>query len=471
MEYKIILTNKGKSKIAAAIANAGTVKIKFIAFGDGNGSVTLPAVTATALKREVYRTALNTVSIHPDNKNWVVCEGYIPANAGDFWIREIGLFDEAGDLIAIGNYPETYKPTLTLDVETDLLIKAIMEVSDAAAITLLVDPSQVLATREWVTEEIKKNPSGTFVGMITSSARRDLPAGWIKLDGATYNQATFPQFYALLAEGKFPTCTAAQYTSYLSSQGGSCGFFVLNATAKTFRVPCITDGAGLMQALTSTETGKFYAAAIQNIKGEFGYLNNYERVYRAPTGATPFTYEYKFSPGGVKNGSSDPMGLVIFDASRVVSTAAETRNRQIRYPFIMYVANAGEKEISEVLWNGFLSALDNKANKDLDNTPLATADYVVETWQKADKTAWYRKYKSGWVEQGGGPVRDNPITLPVAMQDDKYYCSASWRYASNDGDWDPVIGVYPASATQLSISITRDRGAPWYWEVKGMVGV
>ncbi|MDR0580202.1 MAG: phage tail protein [Campylobacteraceae bacterium] len=397
MEYKIILTNKGKAKVAAAIANSTTIKIKHIVFGDGNGSVSLPDVMATTLKKEVYRTTLNSITIHPENKNWVVCEGYIPADKGNFWIREIGLIDEDKDLIAIGNYPETYKPTLALDIETDLLIKAIMEVSDTAAITLIVDPSAIMATREWVMEEIKKNPSGTFIGMITSSARKDLPAGWVRLDGAAYTQEMFPQFYALLTEGKFPICTAGEYLYQLDSQNGSCGFFVLNAAAKAFKMPTITDGAGLMQALNSVETGRFYGAAIKNIAGDFGYINAYERVYASPKGLTPFSYKYTHYVGGVKNGAADPMGIVSFDASRVVPTAEETRNRQIRYPFIMHIANAGDKEISEAIWNGFLNTLENKANTDLSNTS-ANIDYVVETYKNGFQ--WYRKYKSGWIEQG-----------------------------------------------------------------------
>jgi hypothetical protein len=464
MEYRIILTIKGKAKIAAAIANSETIKIKHIAFGDGNGSVSLPDVTATALKKEVYRTQLNSVSIHPENRHWVVCEGYIPANAGDFWIREIGLVDEANDLVAIGNYPETFKPTLAVDIATDLLIKAIMEVSDTAAITLIIDPSQIMATQEWVTEEIKKNPSGTFIGMITSSARKDLPAGWTKLDGAIYNQETFPQFYALLQEGKFPTCTEAEYKVYLVTQNGSCGFFVLNASEKTFKVPTITDGAGLMQALNSTETGKFYGAAIKNITGMFAMD---DRGFNfAPTGAF-FDARESLDAGSTGSDWGKKIG---FDASRVVPTAEETRNRQIRYPFIMYMANAGDKEVSEVIWNGFLSGLENKADKDLGNTSLI--DYITENFLSSDKKTYYRKYKSGYVEQGGlAHARDNNgwidvnITLPVPLSQ-VVNCSGIPKQITRGDTWNNLYSFNVNDAgTMLTVS-TCDTYDFW-WNVKG----
>ncbi|MDR1975587.1 MAG: phage tail protein, partial [Campylobacteraceae bacterium] len=346
MDYNIILTDKGKAKIAAAIANSTTIELKKIAFGDGNGSVYMPTATATALKKKKYATDLNSVTIHPDNKNWIVCEGYIPTDEGDFWIREIGVFDEAGDLIAIGNYPETYKPLLTLGIGTDLVLRVVMEVSDASVVNLTIDPSLTMATQEWVKEEIKKNPSGTYIGMLSSSTRRDLPAGWIRLDGATYTQETFPQFYALLEGGKFPTCTAAQYSSYLSTQKGSCGFFVLDTSAKTFRVPTITDGAALTQALTTGELTKFYEGAIENIKGFFeaqtypGCDNVDGQLFR------------KTYAGRANRNTNDTSYRFDFDASRVVATASETRTRQIRYPFVMCIAHAGEKEVSEVIWNG-----------------------------------------------------------------------------------------------------------------------
>jgi hypothetical protein len=459
MDYKVILTNIGKAKVAAAIANSGTIKLKRIAFGDGNGSVYVPIATATALKKQKYITDLNSVAIHPDNDNWIVCEGYIPTSVGDFWIREIGVYDEDGDLIILANYPETFKPLLTVGIGTDLKIRIVAEVSDASVVNLTIDPSLILADQEWVMEQIKKNPSGTYIGMLSSCARRDLPAGWVRLDGATYTQETFPQFYEQIAS-KFPTCTAAEYNNYLSTQGGSCGFFVLNTSAKTFRVPTITDGAALTQALNTTELAKFYGAAIQNITGTFGIDDR--GLFVPPTGAF-YNAGYTNDTGSSGSSNGNRIG---FNASLVVPTAPETRTRQVRYPYIMYIANAGEKEVSEVVWNGFLSALANKANADLSNIP-ASIDYIVESYNTQDFTGGYRKYKSGLIEQWGRASANATVTLYTPMRDTSYLAIASGTAWESSSNRETDVAVSPNTATTIVVSSRGNIGTHINWLVRG----
>jgi phage-related tail fiber protein len=150
MAFYTILTDIGKAKLANATALGTVVSLTEIAVGDGGGVVTSPKTTDTSLVNEVWRAALNNISIDSNNANWIVAEGYIPSTDGNFTVREVGLFDFDGDMIAVGNYPDTYKPTLDTGSAKDLYIKVIIEVSDADVVELKIDPSVVLATRKFV---------------------------------------------------------------------------------------------------------------------------------------------------------------------------------------------------------------------------------------------------------------------------------------------------------------------------------
>ncbi len=154
MQYLTLLTQLGASKIATATANNTTINLTQIAIGDGNGTVPMPNATQTALVNEVYRANLNDLKVDENNANWVVAVGYIPSTEGNFWVREVGIYDADGDLIAVGNYPETFKPMMADNVAKDIYIKMIFEISSADAVTLEVDPSIVMASREYVSQEL-----------------------------------------------------------------------------------------------------------------------------------------------------------------------------------------------------------------------------------------------------------------------------------------------------------------------------
>ncbi|MGP5562775.1 phage tail protein [Vreelandella alkaliphila] len=154
-EYYTTLTNIGADKVAAAMSGGPALHLAQMAAGDGGGASFYDQYDRDALKQRTHlvnqRWAddLNLVDQDPQNPAWVVTEGLIPTHVGGWYIREVGVFDIEGDLIAIGVYPETYKPVATA-VEADLLIRSILEVGDAASVELKIDPSQVMATREWV---------------------------------------------------------------------------------------------------------------------------------------------------------------------------------------------------------------------------------------------------------------------------------------------------------------------------------
>lgn len=172
MAFYTLLTNIGIAKMANATALGTTVQLTHIAVGDGNGNPITPLQTAITLTNEVWRSVVNGINIDPDNPNWIVAEGYIPSTSGGFTVREVGLFDIDGDLIAIGSYPDTYKPTLASGSAKDLYIKVIIEVSNATSVTLKVDPAVILASRKYVDDALalKADKATTYTKTEVDSA-------------------------------------------------------------------------------------------------------------------------------------------------------------------------------------------------------------------------------------------------------------------------------------------------------------
>lgn len=148
--YYTIWTDTGKAKLANAQTTGDNVEITEMAFGDGGGSAYDPTSDMTSLKNERYRKSLNDKYVHADNSNWAIFEAVIPEDVGGWYIRAVALFDTDGDMVAIGKYPETYKPELESGAGKDLYVRMIMQVSNIEDVTLEIDPSIVLSTRQYV---------------------------------------------------------------------------------------------------------------------------------------------------------------------------------------------------------------------------------------------------------------------------------------------------------------------------------
>lgn len=156
-KYFAILTNLGAGKLANAAALGTKLEMTHIAVGDGGG-VSAPEPTPdpamTALLGEKRRAAINSLSIDPLNPNQIIVEQVIPETDGGFWIREIGLFDKAGTLIAYSNCGSSYKPQLQEGSGGAIVIRMILIVSSTEAVSLKIDPSVVLATRKYVDDKV-----------------------------------------------------------------------------------------------------------------------------------------------------------------------------------------------------------------------------------------------------------------------------------------------------------------------------
>ncbi|EIM2811253.1 phage tail protein [Escherichia coli] len=153
-KFYTLLTDIGAAKLASAAALGVPLKITHMAVGDGGGALPTPDAKQTALVNEKRRAALNMLYIDPQNSSQIIAEQVIPENEGGWWIREVGLFDESGALIAVGNCPESYKPQLAEGSGRTQTVRMVLITSSTDNITVKIDPAVVLATRKYVDDKV-----------------------------------------------------------------------------------------------------------------------------------------------------------------------------------------------------------------------------------------------------------------------------------------------------------------------------
>ncbi|HDL7463940.1 TPA: phage tail protein [Yersinia enterocolitica] len=171
-KFFAILTNLGAAKLANATALGTQLQITHMAVGDGGGVLPLPDAAQTQLIGEKRRAALNSLSVDAANSSQIIAEQVIPETDGGWWIREIGLFDKDGVLIAIANCPETYKPQLQEGSGRTQTVRMVLIVSSTEAVTLKIDPSVVLATRKYADDkaiEVKSYADGLMVAHLAAA--------------------------------------------------------------------------------------------------------------------------------------------------------------------------------------------------------------------------------------------------------------------------------------------------------------
>ncbi|MCK3513715.1 phage tail protein [Escherichia coli] len=153
-KYFAILTNQGAARLANATMLGTKLNITQMAVGDGNGTLPTPDPAQTKLINQTRIAPINSLSVDAHDAGQIIAEQIIPENEGGFFIREIGLYDDDGILIAVANCPETYKPLLAEGSGRTQTIRMILVVSSTSAITLKIDPSVVLATRKYVDDAV-----------------------------------------------------------------------------------------------------------------------------------------------------------------------------------------------------------------------------------------------------------------------------------------------------------------------------
>ena len=157
-KFRTVITTAGAAKLAAATApGARKVNITTMAVGDGGGKLPVPDAGQTGLIHEVWRHALNKISQDKRNSNYIIAELVIPPEVGGFWMRELGLYDDAGTLIAVANMAESYKPALAEGSGRSQTCRMVIIVSSVASVELTIDTTTVMATQDYVDDKIAEH--------------------------------------------------------------------------------------------------------------------------------------------------------------------------------------------------------------------------------------------------------------------------------------------------------------------------
>ncbi len=157
-KFRTVITTAGAAKLAAATAPGGRkVNITTMAVGDGGGKLLVPDAGQTGLIHEVWRHALNKISQDKRNSNYIIAELVIPPEVGGFWMRELGLYDDAGTLIAVANMAESYKPALAEGSGRSQTCRMVIIVSSVASVELTIDTTTVMATQDYVDDKIAEH--------------------------------------------------------------------------------------------------------------------------------------------------------------------------------------------------------------------------------------------------------------------------------------------------------------------------
>ncbi len=282
-KYYAILTNLGAGKLANAAALGTQLQITHMALGDGGGVLPTPNASQTALIGEKRRAQLNSLSIDSVNASQIIAEQVIPENEGGWWIREIGLFDVDGVLIAVANCPETYKPQLQEGSGRTQTVRMILIVNSTDAVTVKIDPSVVLATRKYVDEatltvsqyteklmtdhagaanphkqylqianalsEIKDvgkiaevltnlglgNGSALPVGVPLPWSLAVAPDGWLKCNGASFSATAYPVLAKAYPALNLPDLRGEFIRGWDDARGVDSGRTLLSAQADLFK--------------------------------------------------------------------------------------------------------------------------------------------------------------------------------------------------------------------------------------------
>ena len=290
VKYYAILTNQGAARLANATMLGSKLNLTRMAVGDANGVLPTPDPAQTKLINQKRIAPLNLLSVDPNNQSQIIAEQIIPESEGGFWIREIGLYDDKGVLIAVANCPETYKPQLQEGSGRTQTIRMILVVTNTEAITLKIDPSVVLATRKYVDDKISEHEQSRRHPDASLTAK-----GFVQLSSATNSTsetlAATPKAVKAaydLANGKYTAqdaTTARKGLVQLSSATNSTSE-ILAATPKAVKAAydlangkytaqdATTARKGLVQLSSATNsTSEILAATPKAVKAAYDLAN------------------------------------------------------------------------------------------------------------------------------------------------------------------------------------------------------
>ncbi|HBA9511457.1 TPA: phage tail protein [Escherichia coli] len=371
-KYFALLTRAGAAMLAKATATGMKIEITHMAIGDGNGVLPVPDPAQTALTHEIRRAPLNLLTIDPVNTNQIIAEQVIPEDVGGWWIREVGLFDKNGNMIAIANCAETYKPQLQEGSGRVQVIRVILVVSNTEAVTLKIDPSVVLATRKYTDDavtEVKgysdsvmekhiadKNPHSQY--LLTANALKEIasaglaadvlknlglgegsalpvgvpvpwpsatpPTGWLQCNGAAFTRTQYPKLAQAYPNLRLPDLRGEFIRGWDDGRKVDAGRALLSAQAATLLRTAMLD------YYNQDATGATGIVGM-GFNNEDSITNLPEGSFKMPDGSTYNTPPVVMSDNGIQ-------GTVLTTIRSGYAKGITVRPRNIAFNYIVRAA-------------------------------------------------------------------------------------------------------------------------------------
>ncbi|EJV3583490.1 phage tail protein [Escherichia coli] len=461
-KFYTLLTDIGAAKLASAAALGVPLKITHMAVGDGGGVLPTPDAKQTALVNEKRRAALNMLYIDPQNSSQIIAEQVIPENEGGWWIREVGLFDESGALIAVGNCPESYKPQLAEGSGRTQTVRMVLITSSTDNIILKIDPAVVLATRKYVDDKVLELKLYVDDQMRNHIAAQD--------PHTQYAQKHNPTF---TGEPKAPTPAAGNNTTRIATTE-----FVQAA------ITALINGAP-----ATLDTLKEIAAAINN-DPKFSTTINNALALKAPL-SSPALTGTPTAPTAAQSVNNTQIATTAFVKSAIAGmvgsapAALDTLNELAaalgndpNFATTMLNALAGKQPLDNTLTNlsgkdvaGLLTylGLGESAKRDVGTGENQIPD--MSAWKRNPSSNRWRKLPDGTIIQMGisasGPLGSPVnITLPISFSNTNYCVVASYDNARSGVSTMVSFAALPVSPSQFSLmsSVTEQGINPFaYW--------
>ncbi|EHW3362363.1 phage tail protein [Escherichia coli] len=461
-KFYTLLTDIGAAKLASAAALGVPLKITHMAVGDGGGVLPTPDSKQTALVNEKRRAALNMLYIDPQNSSQIIAEQVIPENEGGWWIREVGLFDESGALIAVGNCPESYKPQLAEGSGRTQTVRMVLITSSTDNITLKIDPAVVLATRKYVDDKALELKVYADDQMAKHLAAPDPHSQYAPKESPTFTGTP-----------KAPTPAAGNNTTQIATTA----FVQAALTALINGAPATLD------------TLKEIAAAINN-DPKFSTTINNALALKAPL-SSPALTGTPTAPTAAQSVNNTQIATTAFVKSAIAAmvgsapAALDTLNELAaalgndpNFATTMLNALAGKQPLDNTLTNlsgkdvaGLLTylGLGEAAKRDVGTGENQIPD--MSAWKRNPSSNRWRKLPDGTIIQMGisasGPLGSPVnITLPISFSNTNYCVVASYDNARSGVSTMVSFAALPVSPSQFSLmsSVTEQGINPFaYW--------
>ncbi|HBN0854292.1 phage tail protein [Escherichia coli] len=448
-KFYTLLTDIGAAKLASAAALGVPLKITHMAVGDGGGVLPTPDAKQTALVNEKRRAALNMLYIDPQNSSQIIAEQVIPENEGGWWIREVGLFDESGALIAVGNCPESYKPQLAEGSGRTQTVRMVLITSSTDNITLKIDPAVVLATRKYVDDKVLELKLYVDDQMRNHIAAQD--------PHTQYAQKHNPTF---TGEPKAPTPAAGNNTTRIATTE-----FVQAA------ITALINGAP-----ATLDTLKEIAAAINN-DPKFSTTINNALALKAPL-SSPVLTGTPTAPTAAQSVNNTQIATTAFVKSAIAAmvgsapAALDTLNELAaalgndpNFATTMLNALAGKQPLDNTLTHlsgkdvaGLLAYLQlgEAAKRNVGTGANQIPDMNSFTSGSTTTADWYKLPGGLLIQSGINAVGyiGSPFTigLPVAFSNANYRIVASYDNARANATYGFAMSALPSTASAFTIN-------------------